>query len=369
MRLIACGLVLTVFAFPCWGATILVDQNGSGDFTNIQDAINYSWDGDTVLVRPGTYNQAIKFNGRRITLTSLNPDDDNIVKSTIITSTSAAVTFDFGEGSDSVITGFTILNGIGCSSAAPTIIKNRINGNGIGWCAGLISNNIIEGCNCGIVTNKGVIRNNVVVGSKGTQWTYSGVGIVLYTLDVAHQTVVVKNNIIANNTKCGLDVYTHNSDIICNNSNNCFWNNTYNYGEYATAGTGDFWRNPLFAIDGFWNGNVWVDGDYHLKSAAGRYDPAAGTWVLDDVNSPCIDKGDPNDPIATEPNPNGGRINIGAYGGTPQASKSPSGIVQTVCTAPIVGDLNGDCKVDYEDFAIIASHWLKCNLDPPSACW
>jgi len=32
-------------------------------------------------------------------------------------------------------------------------------------------------------------------------------------------------------------------------------------------------------------------------------------------------------------------------------------------------DFNGDCKVDFVDFAIMASSWLECNLVPQSACW
>jgi len=67
---------------------------------------------------------------------------------------------------------------------------------------------------------------------------------------------------------------------------------------------------------------VWVDGDYHLRSQAGRWDPNSQSWVKDDVTSPCIDAGDPNSPIGDEPSPNGGRINMGAYGGTAEASKS-----------------------------------------------
>ena len=47
--------------------------------------------------------------------------------------------------------------------------------------------------------------------------------------------------------------------------------------------------------------------------------------MSDDVNSPCIDSGDPNSPVAFEPFPNGRIINMGAYGGTLQASKSPTG--------------------------------------------
>jgi hypothetical protein len=36
------------------------------------------------------------------------------------------------------------------------------------------------------------------------------------------------------------------------------------------------------------------------------------------------------------------------------------------CANPISGDLNGDCYVDFKDFAIIAEHWLNCGnpFDP-----
>jgi predicted outer membrane repeat protein len=62
--------------------------------------------------------------------------------------------------------------------------------------------------------------------------------------------------------------------------------------------------------------------DYHLKSQAGRYDPVSQSWVFDTVASPCIDAGDASMPVGLEPLPNGGIINMGAYGGTAQASKS-----------------------------------------------
>jgi len=46
-------------------------------------------------------------------------------------------------------------------------------------------------------------------------------------------------------------------------------------------------------------------------------------WLFDVVNSPCIDAGDPGSDYSLEPAPNGGRINMGAYGNTQYASKSP----------------------------------------------
>lgn len=73
--------------------------------------------------------------------------------------------------------------------------------------------------------------------------------------------------------------------------------------------------DPLFADP--------ENGDFHLKSEAGRWDPVSESWVKDDVTSSCIDTGDPNSAYILEQPPNGSRINMGAYGGTTEASKSP----------------------------------------------
>ncbi len=101
-------------------------------------------------------------------------------------------------------------------------------------------------------------------------------------------------------------------------------------------GEGNLEADPCFAAPGWWalasdstvvvspddDDATWIEGDCHLKSQAGRWDPAGETWVLDEVTSPCIDAGDPNSPVGEEPEPNGGRINLGAYGGTEEASKT-----------------------------------------------
>ncbi len=98
------------------------------------------------------------------------------------------------------------------------------------------------------------------------------------------------------------------------------------------SGEGNIDVDPCFAMPGYWDQNgtpddtsddFWVDGDYHLKSEVGRWDPASESWVIDDVTSPCIDAGDPLTPVMFEPHPRGCFINMGAYGSTEEASKSP----------------------------------------------
>lgn len=93
------------------------------------------------------------------------------------------------------------------------------------------------------------------------------------------------------------------------------------------ADTHSLAQDPLLAEPGY---------DFHLKSAGGRYQPGTG-WVTDPVSSPMIDAGDPRSLGWTvEPLPNGTRVNIGLYGGTTEASKTPSNGILT-CVFPTEG--------------------------------
>jgi len=123
--------------------------------------------------------------------------------------------------------------------------------------------------------------------------------------------------------------------------------------------------DPLFGYAGYWDSGVgeWIPGNYRLQSMVGRFNPITGGWVVDAAHSPCIDAGDPADDYSGEPGHNGERINMGAYGGTDEASQSP------YCDTPIPADLTGDCRVDIEDFAELAAAWLNCNIVPAEFCW
>ena len=63
-------------------------------------------------------------------------------------------------------------------------------------------------------------------------------------------------------------------------------------------------------------------GDGDFMALVNFLDDAAGDFrVLD--GEPSIDAGDPADPFEMEPSPNGGRVNLGAYGNTPWAAVNP----------------------------------------------
>jgi len=101
-----------------------------------------------------------------------------------------------------------------------------------------------------------------------------------------------------------------------------------------------FATNPLFADP--------ANGDYHLRSERGRYWPEHDIWVLDKVTSPCVDGGDPDTGTLNEPMPNGGRINIGAYGGTTEASLSPQLLPYFIDQASEPSPADGAVNVDID---------------------
>ena len=126
---------------------------------------------------------------------------------------------------------------------------------------------------------------------------------------------VVKNSIIAGNTTTlqlkGTDVDKNSGQKI---TYSCLYN-TVKSDNLSDYGTGCIAKDPCFADA--------ASGDFHLKSAAGRWNGT--TWVKDTVTSPCIDAGEASAAYANEPSPNGNRANMGAYGNTAEASKSTSG--------------------------------------------
>ena len=108
-----CCLLLSLSAFGVYAAEYDVSWDGTGDFTTIQDAIDAAVDGDVIVVDPGTYYENIHFVGENITLRSLDPEDEEIVASTVIDGAQkdSVVTFNIFENETCLLYGFTIING------------------------------------------------------------------------------------------------------------------------------------------------------------------------------------------------------------------------------------------------------------------
>ena len=98
-------------------ATITINCDGSGNYTSIQEGIDNSVNGDTVLVCPGTYYENIDYLGKNITVGSLflTEQDPSYIEQTIINGDNegSVVTFKNREDTTATLTGFTITHGSG----------------------------------------------------------------------------------------------------------------------------------------------------------------------------------------------------------------------------------------------------------------
>jgi len=229
-----------------------------------------------------------------------------------------------------VISGNTAKSGGGgvyCNSSSPNLTNNTIAGNSA-------ANGPLATYGGGVdcyASSSPILTNNTLSGNSATH----GGGVYCEYLS----SPILKNTIVAfSSMGGGLDVFVDAAHPCYPAVTYCdFYSNTG--GEYLnwpsqTGQKGNLSKNPLFA-------NV-AKRDYHEKSKGGRWNVATKTWVVDTVQSPCIDGGDKTSPFALELAPNGGRINMGAYGNTAQASKSApvaplGGLQVSAAAAPVSG--------------------------------
>lgn len=252
----------------------------------IQGSIDDANDGDEIIIYPATYQESINFGGKAITLRGIDPNDWNVVETTVIdgNNLSDAVTFDGGEGPNSILTGVTVSDaygGIYCGGTSPVISKCIITGNsnyGVGVEIGLatITNNKIFGnSGYGIVlgsTEALVIENNWIYDTDNPEGNSYGI----YFYD-ANATAIVRNNTIVNNDY-GIYLDSGTAPTI---SNCILWDNsddlydcsaTYSCIEDGDSGTGN--------IGGDANDPCFVDidaDDFHLTSVSPCINAGTGT--------------------------------------------------------------------------------------------
>lgn len=123
-----CVVILScVFAITGMAETLNVPAN----YGTIQAAINAASHGDVVLVAPGTYVENIDYLGKSIIVLSSGGPEITVIDGN---KAGSVVTFQNGEGTGSVIDGFTITNGssptfgggVNCHESSPSIVNNLI---------------------------------------------------------------------------------------------------------------------------------------------------------------------------------------------------------------------------------------------------
>ncbi|MHC4663132.1 MAG: DUF2341 domain-containing protein [Planctomycetota bacterium] len=180
-----------------------------------------------------------------------------------------------------------------------------------------------------------------------------GIWIASASADFAH----IINNTIDNNMRCIRLQSSGISNVHCNNNiirvkdntlargisatytcfDACDYNNIYVPGQGMVGYDGSDCQSTLAdwqAATGLDTYSISLDPrffstsgapsgfDYHLKSTAGRWNGSG--WDNDAVTSNCIDAGNPADDYSNETENDGDRINQGTYGGTVEASRSPT---------------------------------------------
>jgi hypothetical protein len=360
-------------------------------FATIQRGLNAAQNGQVVVVAEGTYvgtgNKNLNFSGRSVTLLSSAG-----ARATIIDCQGGdqAFVFQNGETQNTVVDGFTMTHGnaqtgggIYCQASSPRIANCIISNNQGYYSGGIYCINFGSPTfvNCQILDNSGTLGGgvrfaqsdgaliNCVIAGNVSQ--NPGAGI---KCDYGNTSPVIANCTVAGNTSTsyGGGLWATYTSPLVNNS--ILWGNTGTAGAQVAVGVGatttvsysdvQGGQAGIFTNSGFVNwgaGNLdeaplFVDpnaGDYHLQSFRGRYWESMDLWVLDVQTSPCIDAGDEADGVLDEPNPNGSRINMGAFGGTIQASLSeaPGG-------STIPGDVNGDGLIDIADLFALIDLWL-----------
>jgi len=270
------------------------------EYSCIQEALDAASDGDTIIVRDGTYtgacNKNLDFKGKAITLRSENGAQNCIID---CGDDGRGFYFHSGETSVSVVDGFTIINGSvsgngGCvfigKNSSPTVKNCIIRGNSASSMGGAI----YVGNNCSLfLTNCTIVENSAAKGGGIYCWS---------------STPTIANCTMSKNQADFGGGICSNSTASAVISNSILWGNspnevtgpatiTYSDVQGGYPGMGNKSADPLFVQPGYWDCGTWVNGDYHLV-----------------YGSPCIDSCSGSSPtdIDGEARPNSAKSDIGS---------------------------------------------------------
>ncbi|HID19374.1 MAG TPA: hypothetical protein EYP28_00310 [Methanophagales archaeon] len=228
--LIICAAILFLcFVGTSSASTWYVAENGSANFTRIQDAINISCAGDTIIVKNGTYTENVDVNVKNLTIRSENGSGSTLIRVKSRSDHAFDVTADYVN-----ISGFTVENATNMRKAGIclgshvdncTITDSNASNNYFGIyldsaCENTLFNNTVSNNRYGIYLYQS--SNNTLANNSVYSNDYNGIRLRYSCCNT------ITNNTIASNAPtssyAGIYLYSSNSNTIYNN----YFNNTYN---------------------------------------------------------------------------------------------------------------------------------------------
>ena len=325
---------IIIFSMVLFTPFLLLAQgnriNVPDDFAKIQDAIDSSVDGDTIIVAPGTYYENVNFKGKNVLVSSyyLFDEDVSFINTTIIdgsnpqsADSASVVLFLSGEKNTAILQGFTITGGKGTVkfdtrggffvrlgggiiiyNSSPTIRHNiiayneSINAAGVSHNGGggiaantsnaIISNNIIFKNNAhdggGVVLgpNPGLIfRNNIIAYNTTVPTGIGGGGLFIF----GPQGRFINNTIAFNHSNRGGGIEIEDNATVYI-ENGIIYGNRTGSSNTQIAGSGTF-NITNTNIEGGWAGEGNIDENPLFTE---------NTPLILQDGSPCVDKGDPS---------------------------------------------------------------------------
>jgi outer membrane protein assembly factor BamB len=260
---------VTTTCAPYAGITVFFAAGGQATFPDLAAAVAATASGDTIRLAAGTFALAGTLNvPQGVSITGYAPGYTVIDGGAVGTMISIVA----GVGAAGTISGLSLLNGlVGVES-----VGGAVN----------VRNCVLARLSTGIRASAGAtvnVINNTFAHNVGN------------AMELANTSAAVRNNIVIHNRGFGIFV---NGGTVTPGYNDFYANGLGNYSG-VVAGTGDISADIIF-----------------LDELADDYREASG--------EAHVDAGDPADPYAAEPYYNGRRVNMGAFGNTQFATKTPA---------------------------------------------
>lgn len=180
---------LLIYANTVAADTITVDNNGNENYTSIQQAVNNSVDGDTIIVNKGTYIENIDIDKKLAIISKSGNPEDTIIQ--------ALHPYDhiFHVTANNVtIKGFGLKN----SSSGSGIYLDSVQYN-------TVANNHLQANGIGIYL-WGAAKNNILINNTASDNSWSGIRLSPDDSELASNNTLINNTMV--NNKYNFEIYT-----------------------------------------------------------------------------------------------------------------------------------------------------------------